>query len=92
MGKTRWDAVEDLDGLTVIEPGVCRVCGCTDEWGCDVGCSWADAAHTLCSECEGLEGDDADHISSECSYCGATYEGAGEDCGSCAVDRDGGAS
>lgn len=31
--------------------GVCRICGCTDEWGCDGGCSWADPQHTICSEC-----------------------------------------
>lgn len=30
-------------------PGVCRVCGCTDEAGCLEGCSWADAEHTLCT-------------------------------------------
>ena len=35
----------DADG------GVCRVCGCTDEWGCDGGCCWVNAEHTLCSEC-----------------------------------------
>ena len=33
--------------------GVCSICGCTDEWGCDGGCSWVNAAHTLCSECVG---------------------------------------
>ncbi len=27
----------------------CRVCGCTDAWGCDGGCSWVDA--DLCSAC-----------------------------------------
>jgi hypothetical protein len=31
--------------------GVCRVCGCTDEYGCDVGCGWVNSTHTLCSEC-----------------------------------------
>jgi hypothetical protein len=31
--------------------GVCRVCGCTDEWSCDAGCLWVNAEHTLCSEC-----------------------------------------
>ncbi len=35
-----------LDG-----PGRCRVCGCTDDHACDGGCSWADAAHTICSRC-----------------------------------------
>lgn len=29
--------------------GVCRVCGCTDEFGCDVGCEWVEAG--LCSAC-----------------------------------------
>ncbi len=29
--------------------GVCRVCGCTDEWACEGGCGWVDAAQTLCS-------------------------------------------
>lgn len=43
-----------LYGRAPLEPeGICRVCGCTDEWGCDGGCSWVDAEHTLCSECEG---------------------------------------
>lgn len=27
----------------------CRVCGCTDEYGCDGGCSWA--GPDLCSAC-----------------------------------------
>jgi len=34
-----------------IRSGVCRHCGCTDEHGCDQGCSWVDAAHTVCSAC-----------------------------------------
>jgi hypothetical protein len=33
-------------------PGVCFVCDCTDEYGCDEGCSWVDAEQTLCSACE----------------------------------------
>lgn len=32
-------------------PGMCAVCGCTDEWGCDEGCCWVNSAHTLCSVC-----------------------------------------
>lgn len=32
---------------------VCRVCGCTDEYGYDVGCAWANAEHTLCTACVG---------------------------------------
>lgn len=30
-------------------PGVCRVCGCTDENGCPEGCYWIEA--DLCSQC-----------------------------------------
>lgn len=29
--------------------GTCRFCGCTDDWGCDGGCSWVNSAHTVCS-------------------------------------------
>jgi hypothetical protein len=32
-------------------PGTCRVCGCTDERGCWVGCWWVEPSHTLCSRC-----------------------------------------
>ncbi|HEU4619201.1 MAG TPA: hypothetical protein VFV10_14270 [Gammaproteobacteria bacterium] len=32
-------------------PGICRKCGCTDEFGCDGGCSWVNARRTLCSRC-----------------------------------------
>jgi hypothetical protein len=31
-------------------PGVCRVCGCTDECGCPEGCWWVEP--DLCSSCE----------------------------------------
>lgn len=31
--------------------GMCRACGCTDEFGCAMGCSWVDHEHTRCSEC-----------------------------------------
>ena len=34
-----------------VRAGVCRVCGCTDEWGCDGGCEWVEP--DLCSECVG---------------------------------------
>jgi hypothetical protein len=32
-------------------PGVCRVCGCTDDCACDGGCYWVDRRCTLCSNC-----------------------------------------
>lgn len=32
-------------------PGVCRVCGCTDAYGCAEGCAWADASRTICTQC-----------------------------------------
>ena len=28
----------------------CRECGCTDEWGCDEGCSWV-GEQDLCTAC-----------------------------------------
>ena len=37
-------------GLT----GICHVCGCTDEHGCERPCVWADARKTLCSNCTEL--------------------------------------
>jgi hypothetical protein len=42
--------------LTIpLAPGTCRWCGCTDERACDVGCSWTDRTHTLCSACQKLD-------------------------------------
>ncbi len=32
-------------------PGTCRICGCTEEYGCASGCWWVDAACMLCSRC-----------------------------------------
>ena len=38
--------------ITIPErPGRCRWCGCTDDHGCAMGCSWANRQGTLCSEC-----------------------------------------
>jgi len=34
-------------------PGVCRVCGCTDEYGCPEGCWWVEP--DLCSSCAGKD-------------------------------------
>lgn len=42
--------------LTIPEvSGRCRWCGCTDEHGCGLGCSWANRSHTLCSACVPLD-------------------------------------
>lgn len=42
--------------ITISEtPGRCRWCGCTDEHGCAMGCSWANRQATLCSECVDLD-------------------------------------
>lgn len=38
----------------------CRVCGCTDDRACGLGCSWVsvlDDEPPLCSACSGLPGD-----------------------------------
>lgn len=39
-----------------LEPGICGVCGCTDEQACPGGCVWANATATLCSQCVGAAG------------------------------------
>ena len=39
------------DGEPVAQVRTCRLCGCTDEYGCDGGCAWVD--DDLCSECLG---------------------------------------
>lgn len=46
----------DAAGATPkFQPGVCRACGCTETRACEGGCSWADAAQTLCSKCNVYE-------------------------------------
>ena len=32
-------------------PGICKICGCTDDHACSGGCSWANKEHTLCTSC-----------------------------------------
>lgn len=32
-------------------PRTCRVCGCTDEFACEGGCTWLDERDNLCSRC-----------------------------------------
>jgi hypothetical protein len=32
-------------------PGVCRVCGCTEDRACEGGCSWKDDTKTICTRC-----------------------------------------
>jgi hypothetical protein len=36
---------------TLVGPGTCRACGCTDERACPPTCAWADEGRTLCSRC-----------------------------------------
>jgi hypothetical protein len=36
-------------------PGRCRWCGCTEEFGCSSGCSWANPSATLCSSCVDID-------------------------------------
>jgi hypothetical protein len=40
----------DLPIPSLLGP-VCRVCGCSEQDACGFGCSWADAAKTICTEC-----------------------------------------
>ncbi len=30
---------------------MCRVCGCTNRFGCPGGCQWVDSTRDLCSRC-----------------------------------------
>lgn len=30
---------------------MCRMCGCTEVFGCPGGCAWVNKTHTLCSQC-----------------------------------------
>jgi hypothetical protein len=39
----------------IIQPGVCRRCGCTDKYACLGGCCWADETQTLCTMCALIE-------------------------------------
>jgi hypothetical protein len=43
-----------MDKRSKLQQGRCFACWCTDDLGCDVGCSWVDPDHTMCSACEGL--------------------------------------
>lgn len=51
--------------LAVPIPGVCRICGCTENNPCyhpEYGfCSWIDEEETLCSHCAHLETDDGEY-------------------------------
>lgn len=40
-----------LGSLKKLTPGVCRICGCTDDYACHGGCYWVDDTKTLCSQC-----------------------------------------
>ncbi|HTQ41802.1 MAG TPA: hypothetical protein VMI75_03525 [Polyangiaceae bacterium] len=35
----------------LVVAGRCSVCGCTDREPCDMPCGWANAEHTLCTNC-----------------------------------------
>jgi hypothetical protein len=32
-------------------PGVCSVCGCSQEYACTGGCAWANSERTRCTRC-----------------------------------------
>lgn len=37
--------------MTLLTPGVCLVCGCSEPRACPGGCAWANDARTLCTRC-----------------------------------------
>lgn len=47
------DALRELGVLGVFDERRCRVCGCTDDWACEGGCSWVE--EDLCSACVNKE-------------------------------------
>lgn len=53
MAKTRVNG--HLTIRVSLVPGRCRWCGCTDDHGCAMACSWVDHTYTLCSECWTLD-------------------------------------
>jgi hypothetical protein len=53
MAKKRVKAL--LTIRVSLTPGICRWCRCTEYNPCANGCSWANAAQTLCSECWPLD-------------------------------------
>lgn len=51
--KTKLTAIKGGKHLEAgANPGVCRVCGCTDEHACPGGCYWVEV--DLCSVCAGM--------------------------------------
>lgn len=49
-----------MSASDTIRPGVCRICGCTEDSSCiddetGLGCVWVDALHTLCDNIQCLE-------------------------------------
>jgi hypothetical protein len=56
MAKPKAIVTGTTAALTAVEkpPGVCRVCGCVEEDGCEEGCGWVDRKKTLCTACEQL--------------------------------------
>lgn len=49
------NAAQSLGLLTTLMRKTCRVCGCTEEFACDDGCSWAMPG--LCTTCAPLPAD-----------------------------------
>lgn len=47
--QQRREETDARHAATTTQVRRCRECGCTDEYGCDGGCSWVEA--DLCSAC-----------------------------------------
>jgi ParB/RepB/Spo0J family partition protein len=59
-GETAEPACAGRPGTGNAEPGVCRVCGCTEFEPCREGCEWVDGAETICSSCHDDDGERAE--------------------------------
>lgn len=49
--RSKADARWARQGRRTSVPGVCVGCGCTDDFGCELGCEWIDADRVVCSVC-----------------------------------------
>lgn len=51
LSQCREIAIAAFGGIDGMDEPTCRVCGCTDDFGCIEGCWWVEPG--LCSRCDG---------------------------------------
>ena len=67
MNAEQTDRRRSKGPRTKAMPGICQLCGCTDEHACrdcdGSFCHWINPQHTLCSTC-------APRVKNQCLWCG----------------------